>query len=152
MEKCAHRRAHTGKPHVVSPDDEGKKANHEHGKDERFVTPERFARIVSQDFSDDPESGQDEHVHFRMTEEPKEMLPQNRAATSTDVERNAIALLSNFERSPTDPPSRGWLGHQCNRKRIRKSGLWNSNHVDESYDPEFLSMLERLTDSVEAPR
>jgi hypothetical protein len=27
------------------------------------------------------------------------------------IERNAIALLSNFEREPLDPPSAGWLGH-----------------------------------------
>src|SRR5438067_1340485 len=84
-QKCAHRRAHASEPHVVGPDDEGQKSNHEHGKDERFVTPKRFARIVSQYFSDDPECRQDEHVHFRVTEEPEEMLPQKRAATPANV-------------------------------------------------------------------
>ncbi|NEJ60768.1 hypothetical protein GUK21_31845 [Rhizobium leguminosarum] len=59
------------------------------------------------------------------------------------VERNAIALLSNFGKTPVDAPSAGWLGHDCNRERIRKSGLWNSNHVDEVYDPAFLECLER---------
>lgn len=68
------------------------------------------------------------------------------------IERNAIALLSNFERASVDAPSLGWLGHHCNRERVRKSGLWNSNHVDESYDLAFLKELERLTDAMEAVR
>jgi hypothetical protein len=60
------------------------------------------------------------------------------------VERNAIALLSNFENEPLDPPSAGWLGHYCNRERVRKSGLWNQNHVNEAYDHAFLSRFEKL--------
>jgi len=59
------------------------------------------------------------------------------------IERNAIALLSNFGKTPVDAPSAGWLGRDCNRERVRKSGLWNSNHVDEVYDPAFLECLER---------
>src|SRR3954471_20035208 len=51
------------------------------------------------------------------------------------IERNAIALLSNFQKEPLDPPSAGWLGHLCNRERVRKSGIWNQNHVEEAYDP-----------------
>jgi hypothetical protein len=66
-----------------------------------------------------------------------------------DVERNAIALLSNFQKEPCDPPSPGWLGHCCNRERVRLSGLWNSNHVDESYDAGFLERMERLVSDVE---
>jgi hypothetical protein len=58
------------------------------------------------------------------------------------IERNSIALLSNYRKPPLDPPSQKWLGCHCNRERVRKSGLWNSNHVDESYDPEFLEELE----------
>ena len=60
------------------------------------------------------------------------------------IERNAIALLSNYNKPALDPPSPEWLGHQCNRDRVRKSGLWNSNHVDESYEPSFLSCMEEL--------
>ena len=65
------------------------------------------------------------------------------------IERNVIALLSNIGRPPFDPPSRNWLGHWCNRKRVRGSGLWNSNHVDEDYDPAFLDILERWVDQME---
>ena len=65
------------------------------------------------------------------------------------VERNAIALLSNYGKHPIDPPSRSWLGYSCDRKRVRTSGLWNSNHVDETYEPAFLDTLARLIDQME---
>ena len=62
------------------------------------------------------------------------------------VETNTIALLSNFAKSPLDLPSQDWLGHYCNRERVRMSGLWNSNHVDDDYDPAFLNTLEHFVD------
>lgn len=66
------------------------------------------------------------------------------------VERNAIALLSNFDKASLDPPSTGWLGRYCNRDKVRKSGLWNQNHVEESYDPHFLDTMEELIADTEA--
>ena len=63
------------------------------------------------------------------------------------VERNAIALLSGFNRSGGDSPSNNWLGHHSDREKIRKSGLWNSNHVDETYDPSFLNVMESCIDA-----
>ena len=65
------------------------------------------------------------------------------------IERNAIALLSNFAKEPLNPPSRTWLGHLCNMERVRTSGLWNQNHVNEAYDPVFLDTMERLIDQME---
>jgi hypothetical protein len=67
--------------------------------------------------------------------------PESRRGT---IERNSIALLSNYNRPSLDPPSQDWLGRHCNRERVRSSGLWNSNHVDEGYDPAFLDELDRL--------
>ncbi len=64
------------------------------------------------------------------------------------VERNAIALLSNYGKPALDPPSKAWLGHYSDRERVRKSGLWNQNHVDEAYDLTFLDTLERLVSAV----
>jgi hypothetical protein len=64
------------------------------------------------------------------------------------IERNALALLSNYKRPSLDSPSATWLGHQCNRERVRESGLWNSNHVDETMDPTFLDTFERLVTAV----
>ena len=60
------------------------------------------------------------------------------------IERHAIALLSNFGKDPVDPPSSGWLGHYCDRERVRESGLWNNNHVDEQYDSAFLDTMKDL--------
>jgi hypothetical protein len=60
------------------------------------------------------------------------------------VEQNSIALLSNFNKPPLDPPSQQWLGRYSDRERVRKSGLWNQNHVEENYEPTFLDTLERL--------
>ena len=60
------------------------------------------------------------------------------------VERGAIGLLSHYTAPAEDPPSAHWLGNHSDRERIRESGLWNSNHVDEPYDPLFLDEMERL--------
>lgn len=71
--------------------------------------------------------------------------PPSRASDRAYIERNAIALLSNFgETTGTkiDPPSAGWLGSLSPRSRISKSGLWNQRHVDEHYDQGFLTMLD----------
>ena len=66
------------------------------------------------------------------------------------IERNAIALLSNRRQRPLDSPSDGWLGRYCDREKVRTSGLWNSDHVDEEYDPGFLQAMERLAARVTA--
>ena len=60
------------------------------------------------------------------------------------IERNAIALLSNYRKPPFDPPSRDWLGRYADRERVRESGLWNQNHVDEVCDTAFLDTLDEL--------
>ena len=60
------------------------------------------------------------------------------------IERGSIALLSNFRGDAIDSPSSTWLGRHCNREKVRPSGLWNSNHVDEAHDPAFLDTLEKL--------
>jgi hypothetical protein len=60
------------------------------------------------------------------------------------IEKNAIALISNYQRLPLDPPSKDWRGYLCNREKVRLSGMWNQNHVDEIYDPLFLDLFELL--------
>ena len=59
------------------------------------------------------------------------------------IERNTIALLSCATGDP-DKPSPSWLGHHATSTKVRQSGLWNSNHVDEVYDPAFLHLLADL--------
>jgi hypothetical protein len=65
------------------------------------------------------------------------------------IERNSIALLSSYNKAPLDPPSITWLGRHSDRERVRKSGLWNQNHVEEACDPAFLDCLDRLVSDVQ---
>lgn len=65
------------------------------------------------------------------------------------IERNTIALVSNYQTDPIDTRSDDWLGADSPRDEISDSGLWNINHVDEQYDPLF---LDRLTAAIERTR
>jgi hypothetical protein len=65
------------------------------------------------------------------------------------IERNSIALLSNHERAPLDSSSSEWLGLSSNRDLVRSSGLWNQRHVEETHDPAFLNVLERMVHATE---
>jgi hypothetical protein len=58
------------------------------------------------------------------------------------IEKNSIALLSNFARTSVDEASSAWLGRQCPREKVRQSGLWHTQHVDEAYDPSFLETMK----------
>lgn len=60
------------------------------------------------------------------------------------IERNAIALLSGYQESLPDKPSSNWLGNHSTREKVRRSGLWNNEHVDKDYDPAFLNDFEKL--------
>lgn len=66
------------------------------------------------------------------------------------IERNAIALLSNYNASSGIEPTEGWLGHYSGRDKVRRSGLWNQRHVDETHDPAFLSAFEALIERIPA--
>ena len=67
------------------------------------------------------------------------------------IKRNAIALLSRQGRR-VDPPSGTWLGLHSERDEIRRSGLWNLDHVMEDHDPAFLDVLEESVDAMEGGR
>lgn len=60
------------------------------------------------------------------------------------IERNAIALLSGYPE-----PSANWLGSHSNRDRVRRSGLWNNEYVDESWNPSFLDLMEKWIEKTE---
>jgi hypothetical protein len=67
------------------------------------------------------------------------------------VERNVIALASNYCREAIDPRVDGWLGTDSPSEKIRNSGLWNVDHVDEAYDPVFLDRLAGAIEETEPP-
>ncbi len=62
------------------------------------------------------------------------------------ITRNTIALLSNYDKEPIDPPSDHWLGNYVESRsdRIRKAGLWNISYVDKEYDPFVLLTIDML--------
>ena len=66
------------------------------------------------------------------------------------LERNAIALVSNLGGEVIDPRPTDWLGRHSPVKEIRESGLWNIDHVDEPYDPDFLDSLSGYIDETAA--
>ena|ERR1035441_2694301 len=73
------------------------------------------------------------------TEATSKILSAKRPAY---LEKNRIALLSNFGKPPFDRPSSNWLGRSSPERPIRESGLWNTNYVNSDYDAAFLPMLD----------
>jgi hypothetical protein len=76
--------------------------------------------------------------------------PPGKESARGVIERNSIALLSNLNKPTSDIQSTSWLGHYSGRERVRRSGLWNNNHVDEVYDPQFLHLFENLINQTDA--
>jgi hypothetical protein len=60
------------------------------------------------------------------------------------IERNSIALLSNYRKKIIDQPSENWLGFFTKNSAIIDSGLWNVNHVREEYESNFLEVFRKL--------
>ncbi|QIB74963.1 hypothetical protein G3I44_12140 [Halogeometricum borinquense] len=67
------------------------------------------------------------------------------------IERNTIALVSNYAKESIDGRDDGWLGNASASEAIRQSGLWNVNHVEEEYDPTFLDRLEAAVEETTPP-
>jgi hypothetical protein len=67
------------------------------------------------------------------------------------IETSLIALLSNYEREPIDPRAPDWLGHHSPSRKIHASGLWNVDHVDGTFDPAALDLLERAIAETDRP-
>jgi hypothetical protein len=61
------------------------------------------------------------------------------------IERNAIALVSNYEKAAIDARSDEWLGRESPSDKIAASGLWNIDHVEKAHETAF---LDRLADAV----
>ena len=76
--------------HVVRPHDEADDADGDHGVGHAEITEDRLLGEGRDDVADDAEARQDQNVHFRMTEEPEQMLEQDRVAAAGRIkERRA---------------------------------------------------------------
>ncbi len=60
------------------------------------------------------------------------------------MEKNVIALLSNYGKAPVDGPSSTWLGNYCVNPFVQRSGLWNVEYVSERYTPAFMEEFRKL--------
>ena len=78
--------AEAGGEHVVTPDGEAEEADDGAGEDDDRVAEERLAGEGRQDFRDDAHRGEHEDVHFRVAEDPEEVLPQDGLAAGGGVE------------------------------------------------------------------
>jgi hypothetical protein len=97
--------------------------------DKRLLLAERqLEQIVSKYLSE---------LHVALIDVPGVSAKTNDRAY---IEQNLIALFSN-KCKPLDPPGYRWLGNQSDKREIRKSGLWNVNHVDQRFDAEFLHVF-----------
>jgi hypothetical protein len=67
------------------------------------------------------------------------------------IERNAIALASNYQKEPIDPRSDSWIGQASPRNEISDSGLWNIDHVAEEHESAFLDRLEAAIEQTTTP-
>ena len=63
------------------------------------------------------------------------------------IKRHAIALLSHARVPAADQPSANWLGAHSDRPRVRRSGLWNNNHVEEDNEATLLGEMADLVNA-----
>ncbi len=68
--------------HVVRPDDEADRADRNHGVSHAEITEDGLLREGGHDVADDAEAGQDQDVHFRVAEEPEQVLIEDRVTAA----------------------------------------------------------------------
>jgi hypothetical protein len=65
------------------------------------------------------------------------------------IEKKSIALLSNYDKRPLDPPSPEWLGLHCHSERLRDGGdgcrALDAIRVIQTLNPYFRTYAERAT-------
>ena len=101
-------RVHSGSEHVVAPNDEPDDADAGHGEDHRFVPEDRAASGGRQHFRNNAKRRHDNDVHFRMSEEPEQVLEQQRVASSHE-EGRADGVV---EQEEGDTDDEGGQGHE----------------------------------------
>src|SRR3546814_5252254 len=88
--------------HVVGPDDEADETDRHHGVGHAEIAEHRLARESRHDVADDAESRQDHDVDLGVTEEPEQVLEQNRVAAA---DRKSTRLNSSHYSATRIPSS-----------------------------------------------
>ena len=94
--------------HVVDPHAPADEADRHAGEHHEAVAEQRLAAEHRQHLGDDAERREDEDVHLGVTEDPEQVLPQQRVGTGTDVEerRTELALEHQQEQRHRDDRDR----------------------------------------------
>ena len=80
-ERSAPEWIHTGGEHVVAPDNEADYTDTGHSEHHGLVSENRAPCACCEDFRNDSEGRNNDHVHFWMAEEPEQMLEQQTVPT-----------------------------------------------------------------------
>ena len=91
-EVALHVEAQAGGVHVVGPHDEADEADGDHGVDHAEIAEDRLAREGRDDVADDAEARQDQDVDFGVTEEPEQVLEQDRVAAAVGLEEGGAEI------------------------------------------------------------
>ena len=87
-----HVNAHARGEHVVRPDNKADDANCNHGIGHAEIAKHWLAAEGCYDLADDAETWQNHDVHFRVTEEPEQMLIQDRVTASRRIKECAAKV------------------------------------------------------------
>ena len=78
--------AHPDREHMMRPDHAPHDADRDHRVDHPQIAEDRLARKCGNHMTHNPERRQNHHINLRMSEEPEQMLKQNRIAAARRIE------------------------------------------------------------------
>ena len=78
---CTQERVHTGHKHVVAPHDERQEADRQNRTNHSTVTEDGLTGVGGDDFRRDPQCRQQYDVDLRVSQEPEQVLVQDRRTT-----------------------------------------------------------------------
>ena len=99
--------------------------------------PKTWSRLKKSEPSNEVERDFDQQVESRVTQVLRAMsVAWVLTSHPALIERHLIGLLSSG-----DSPSTAWLGSWHSHDKIRRSGLWNIEHVGGNYDSDTIGLL-----------
>ena len=104
-----------GREHVMHPQSEAQKTGADRRQHDPAVADDRPAREGRHDHRDQRDRGQKDDVDLRVTEEPEQMLPQQRVAAARRIEERPVKRSLHFEQHAAGDQRR--KGEEDHRRR-----------------------------------
>ena len=98
--------------HMVGPDAEPDEADRDPGEHHELIPEQGLPREDRQDLREDAEGGEDQHVDLRVSEEPEEVLPQDRVRPRRGIEEVRPQLTVEQQLEQRDRDDRQGEGEQ----------------------------------------